>query len=389
MPIVYEIGLDMLLHKEFREGFAKDGVPTSVRIGEDWYYRASSIGGLDASPARNLSAAIQALEVLEQFEVYPKKAKLGSIAMAISGKVARTQRPYFGRHIPKKILQWKVGGRSEVFSESGNGHVVEYDMKEAYPTALSEHIITHLPKELSLDAPYRDNSIEYWDCTIRTRGGTFGPLPIRQRDNSILYPNKGIIRGIFLNLEVENATLWGSATIDKIHHRYRIKTRPEPWVTDAMVSAKEKSEDCYKCLKRAFVNAVGILAYKGGGGHRIFRTREDIPLSEQTRPGDICISFPDVFSRKQEAKEDSNPYWYRPLQANLVWGIVRAKMLKSLAFVDKPLACHVDGILAIQQDKEVPYMREKVDYGNVTWECPHRGWLIVNGTPIKTPGVKK
>lgn len=384
MPVVKEITLDHLLDPNFVTGFAKDGVPTSIQIGKEWLYKAETVGGLsDGSVYDNIYAALATVELLREFDIHVDGWKLGHIAKTIAVVIAKESPPYFARDAEKHIQLHRFGGRSQVMTEKGFGHVVEYDMKAAYARALASNVAYRTAIPVAPNAREWEGIPEYWDCLVHIRNTYHGCLPQRDTNGEMEFPTNGIIRGTWLNFELNAAVDTGQVVIRRVFQRYRIKTKPCDWIYQAMEQAKGS---IYKCLKRAIINAVGMMAYRGGGGHRIVKLKE----GESPEVGDLPVSWEHgIYSRKQKAKEDANPYWYRPLQSNLVWGIARAKLIESLFDIRMPLSCHVDGILAIKQEEKVRHMREKKDYGLVSWECPWKGALFLDGIPLKTPGVKR
>lgn len=386
--VVDEITLDMLLAPDFVTGFSKDGTPTTVKIGSSWYYRADTIGA-DSSgdPQDNIEAAANAIQHMKRHNIEVKGWKLSHIAKAIAHKVAREMPPFFATRTEVDILSHSFGGRSQVFVEFGSCDAVEYDMPMAYPLALAQCCPTRPPFPVAVDSPVRPGVLEYWDCLVKIRNSSYGALPVRLSDMSVDYPRNGVMRGTWLLDEIEAAVANDHVRIVKTYSRYRMRSRELPWIANVLFSCDGATR---KCIKTGFVRAIGLLAYKGGGGHRIIRLKD----GEKSQANDVPIApLHGIFSRKVKPKDDAEeakpPWWYRPLISQTVWAKVRANMIESLSDTIWPLSVHVDGILAKRQDEEPRHMRLKTEYGLVQYECPWKGALFINGEPIKTPGRTK
>lgn len=376
--IVPEITLELLLHPKFSHGFAKNGVPSVVFIGDTIFHSAHTIGGLDdCTIEENKSAAQEVITFLSIRGIDVKGWKISHITSAIVNHIIKGTRPFFNRLIEKKIAEFTVGGRTQVLSTSGEAHLCEYDMKEAYPRSLATGFPCDVPYQVPVKSEVCDESLEFWSVTMNQRRYSPGTLPIRLDNGDIEYPQEGKFGGIYLFDEIENAVSFGNCTIQKVHAKYRVEIKELPefiiWLNMLEGNAK-------KTLKYAIIRAIGTMYYQGGGGHRIIKV-------SRPRIGDMPI-VPEqgIYSRREQAPNDANPYWYRPLIASTVWAKTRSKLIETLFHTVNPISIHVDGILAPKQEAP-PHTREKEDYGLVSYECPWKGALFINDEAIKTPGV--
>lgn len=310
--------------------------------------------------------------------------RIGGIVSHLAGAVARKARPFFGRLHEKKAMRGSYGGRSEVFQEQGSCHLVEYDIPSAYPSMSLGLLPGGAPYRVPADAPAREGWLDMV-CISAVVQSDIGVLPVR-REHDIHYPKEAyILRQWYWMDEIEAAFEYCETVRNfVIHEKVRFKGRLLlQRFMSSLIKLRHVHKEHAKTIKCISNQLIGMFAYRGSKSI-IIQTKD----GEKIKRGDWLIC-PErgLWGRRVPTKK--HPHTYRPFIPSFIWSQARIALLGALMTTDDPISCHIDNVLASEQATPPLATIAKNDYGCVTYECPWRGALFVNGKRVKAPGIKK
>lgn len=366
---------------------SKDGLIKSVSLeGKRYIHRLENFSLDTIDPFEAIEKNKEVISLLRDcFDIIPKKENIpiGKIASLIASMVRKGSRPYFGRHLEKKANQACFGGRIQTFERQGKADLVEYDMKLAYTTKMTEPIPFGCPYEVPIDSKPQHCDIVIVTLDVES---IYGVLPVRKRNGDVSYPEHCIIPSSpFFEIELDSA-LQQISPFSKVKKERRLRFRQstkQAWIFERIIDLILKYPEHRKTLKQISNHSIGMLAYKGATTE-VFKVTNfrDIKSRDTCISEELCL-----FSRKVKPKKP--PTSYRPFIPGFIWASTRADLNHSLYCTDRPIQVHVDSVIAAKQDLVPPYTREKTIWGNCSFECPVSGHLFINGDAIKTPGVKR
>lgn len=314
-------------------------------------------------------------------ETFPR---VGSIASHITGVVAKRARPFFDRKPELKAMKGYFGGRSENFQETGRGHLVEYDIPSAYPTCSLGLLPVGAPFRVRLNSNTPEGYLDMVKIDVVIQND-FGVLPVRDGIDTS-YPAEGRLAGLwFWEDEVETVLDYCETVRNyRVLERMRFKARDIlAEEMSALIALRHKHKEHEKTLKAIANQIIGMFAFKGIQSI-VYYTKD----WHDVQNGDWPI-MPDIGLWGRRTPTKTRPHTYRPFISSKIWSNARARLVKAIATTHNPVSCHIDCMTALKQDNVPLETIEKKDYGIVSWECPYRGALFLNGERVKSPGVQR
>lgn len=277
------------------------------------------------------------------------------------------------------------GGRTELFSNGGKGHILYCDINSLYPSVM----LNKFPEPVCAT----DDLMEFGmsEVTIEIPECRIAPLPVRRDDDSIYYPWGGV-RGVWTNHEIRNAVQYG-AKIIKLHKStgtangsaYYAEFMREMYCRRLL--AKTGAEKLM--FKLLMNNLYGHLGMSG----EIIRS---LNITEIDRQLGFCDGVP--YGRKKlTTQKIPLPETTNYLHAAYITSFARLELQRYLRLVDSRdlIYCDTDSILFFHDPaKPVPFsisanlgemkLEAKADY------CETFAPKVYNfGGEFKAKGVKK
>lgn len=341
---------------------------------------------LDVKGAEVIEASVELHHILRDAFPWlsPKLGRMGGYSSHFAGAIAKKVRPSFGRLPELLAKKGMIGSRSQVFEKSGEGSLVEYDIPSAFPTAALGRLPAGTPYFVPVDSSPSAHHIDMVEVSGILES-EYGVLPIRE-DGDISYPGYGYYLKQWYFAEEVNAALELCDTVDKfvIHRRLRFRAHTVArGIMSRLIALRHNHPEHQKSIKMISNMIIGMFAFTGARSV-IFTPKS----SDDIRRGDWLLDMEaNLWGRKVSVEK--KPHTYRPFVASYIWSKARIALLEAIYSTERPVSCHVDGILAHAQAVAPLGTRAKKSYDGVSFECPWRGALYINGEREKAPGVKR
>lgn len=251
----------------------------------------------------------------------------------------------------------------------------EYDLKNAYPTALSEDIPQGHPRPLSRCEFLQTDLIELWRAKVDSKGtmAPFGLLRKRKRTGEIYSPVMEQWEGYFWGYELQTA----------IDHGYKVqplqgfgyqKGKPFDALLRKLRDYDYGFDDALrKYIKTLQVSIVGLLSQRTGNARTIF--------TDSPKEGDIPICLDYGLYKRATKKAQGLPPWNREQIASYVWAKVRSQLYREIVHHQDKLICyHTDGFITKEPITPVnPLFRAKRHWiVEEYFYMPHAGALVID-----------